>query len=831
MNKNKLWKTELNSVKKLCATIGFVIYCTSTFGQNVTTVSDIDELKDIINAASPGDTIQIADGTYDGNGMTINVQGTDIADITVRAESTGGVVFTGDTKFVLRTCAYLTIQGITFTNSGTAIKLEGSNNIRITRNIFRLTEESSTKWVYIGGVWDQPTSSFSHHNRIDHNLFENKVEVGHYITIDGSGETVQSQFDVIDHNHFRNNTPRATNEKESIRVGWSEMSESSGFTTVEFNLFEECNGDPEIVSLKSCDNIVRHNTFLKSEGTLSLRHGNRNRVEGNYFLGGGAACSVTAEGIYCTGGIRVYGEDHVIVNNYFEGLKGQKWDAPITLTEGDAESGNGSLSKHFRIERALIAYNTLVNNDYGIEIGFDNNGKYSKPPRDVTMAYNIVTGSTNDLIYYHNEPDNMVWVNNIMQPTGTAMLTSDERTFESTEVSVENPFLSYDDETGTWRSTDQTPVALRASTILDELAEDIEGHSRPETSTVGADHYSLESVRYAPLTSEDVGPHSFHPDYDGESEVDYLLVSTNEISTGTNATVSSLDINTNLEWTVSTDATWVSLDVTSGTGSGSVSVSVTANTDYMPRTATIQVSGSGFSRDITVVQAAAVLNLGGEKLNIVAVMASAEQDGNGKENAIDGDMDTRWSAEGEQHLTLELDGVHEVSYVKIAFLNGDERTTTYKVDLSEDNTTFVNLVAKTESAGFTEDFETIDFEDTIAKYIKLTGFGNSSSDWNSISEIEVWGEANGSQATLSTKAQNRSDIVLYPNPVQSTIHLKGLMVHYQAYTLLDMTGRVLEHGELQGNVIDVSGVSWSGMVMLKISGLHAKPLSFTVIKQ
>ncbi|MEO0875758.1 MAG: chondroitinase-B domain-containing protein, partial [Bacteroidota bacterium] len=51
------------------------------------------------------------------------------------------------------------------------------------------------------------------------------------------------------------------------------MSLSSGYTIVEHNLFEDCDGDPEIVSVKSCDNIIRHNTFLASYGTLSLRHG------------------------------------------------------------------------------------------------------------------------------------------------------------------------------------------------------------------------------------------------------------------------------------------------------------------------------------------------------------------------------------------------------------------------------------------------------------------------------------------------------------------------------------------------------------------------------
>jgi len=191
-------------------------------------------------------------------------------------------------------------------------------------------------------------------------------------TNDGDEDFRQSKYDRIDHNYFRNNGPRAANEQESIRIGWSEMSMSSGHTIVEFNLFENCDGDPEIVSVKSCDNIIRHNTFKGCYGTLSLRHGNRNRVEGNYFFG------------------------DVIINNYLEGLKGTRWDAPITLTQGDAIDGSStSFSKHFRAERVTIAYNTLVNNTHGIEIGFDNNGNYNKGLKDITVSNNVVTGSEN----------------------------------------------------------------------------------------------------------------------------------------------------------------------------------------------------------------------------------------------------------------------------------------------------------------------------------------------------------------------------------------------------------------------------------------------------
>lgn len=88
---------------------------------------------------------------------------------------------------------------------------------------------------------------------------------------------------------------------------------SSGYTKIEQNLFENCDGDPERVFVKTCDNIIRYNTFLSSKGTVCLRNGNRTVVNGNYFLGQGK------EG---TGGIRFQGDEYKIYNNYFEGLTG-----------------------------------------------------------------------------------------------------------------------------------------------------------------------------------------------------------------------------------------------------------------------------------------------------------------------------------------------------------------------------------------------------------------------------------------------------------------------------------------------------------------------------
>ena len=87
----------------------------------------------------------------------------------------------------------------------------------------------------------------------------------------------------IDHNYFGSRPELGENGGETIRVGTSTYSRTSSKTLIENNIFRGCNGESEIISNKSGDNIYRNNLFIESEGTLTLRHGNNALVENNVF--------------------------------------------------------------------------------------------------------------------------------------------------------------------------------------------------------------------------------------------------------------------------------------------------------------------------------------------------------------------------------------------------------------------------------------------------------------------------------------------------------------------------------------------------------------------
>ena len=465
-------------------------------------VSNADDFEDICEDETlrPGDIIELADGNYDTGGISMEISGTEAEPIIIRAANIGSAVLAGESYFNLRRSSHLVIEGFHFTsNRYTVIKLEACNNIRITRNTFQITEEEGQngKWVYIGGVWDDATI-LSHHNRVDHNVFRDKHQLGNFITIDG-GDNV-SQHDQIDHNYFYNIGPRHDNEMEAIRVGWSQLSLTDGFTVIEYNLFEDCDGDPEIVSIKSCKDTVRYNTFKTSQGTLSLRHGDGSVIHDNYFLG---------EGKEGTGGGRIYARDHKIYNNYFEGLTGFRWDAAITLTNGDTDTG--SLSAHWRIDNATITHNTLVNNFSNIEIGYGrSDNSWTREPRNVTMVNNLVVGGQSDLIEIINEPSNFTWEGNIMFPQNDFSLGM---TATAEQINLIDPLLEYSatPSDSLWFLSSNSPAINAAPTSHLEINWDIHGQSRTLPNDVGADEFSTSLLIRPPLTVENVGPFATDP--------------------------------------------------------------------------------------------------------------------------------------------------------------------------------------------------------------------------------------------------------------------------------------------------------------------------------
>jgi poly(beta-D-mannuronate) lyase len=453
---------------------------------SISYVSNSIQLTEAIERAEAGAVILLGDGTYTNPGaFTISGKnGTERKPITIRAVHRGKAVISGDAYFKVVGSSYVTLDGLKFTNTGnTAVVLDGSNHIRVTRSTFALTENGKTlKWLQIKG-------QNSSHNRIDHNEFGPRVDLGQMISIEGYGSQV-SQYDTIEHNYFHDITPQAANGGETIRVGLSGLSMSDGYITVQNNLFVNCDGDPEAISVKSGHNIVRYNTFRNNAAQVTARHGHNNSFYGNFFFGDGVKAKVA--------GFRIYGNDQKLYNNYLEGLTG---DA-INIDGGDFDAGpdgsnytNANLTAHWRIYRAQVTNNTVVNSTTGIVLG----RSYKYSPVDSIVANNIVKNTTGTL-YNEVKEMNTVFQGNIGYGSTLSNVTRTEA-----ETRTADPLFAT--VNGIQKLTSKSPAVNAGVGAFPYVTDDMDGQRR-SVNDVGADEYSKAPVLRGPLTPANVGPNA-----------------------------------------------------------------------------------------------------------------------------------------------------------------------------------------------------------------------------------------------------------------------------------------------------------------------------------
>ncbi|GAA1199242.1 polysaccharide lyase 6 family protein [Kitasatospora gansuensis] len=438
-------------------------------------VGSLTDLQKAIDRAVPGDRIVLADGTYTvPSGGSIRVSGrngTASAPITISSQSRGGAVLQGERGFVFGDSSNITVSGFAFRQRSTLEIPADCLRIRLTRNDFRLADVSGLDWVVVRG--DDA--------KIDRNRFHDRTTEGIFLVVDGPGSTVMAQRTQILRNHFADHSYSGANGGEPLRLGVSSRALSVADATVEYNLFERCDGDPEAISVKSSGNTVRYNTVRDSRGAIVLRHGNGTTVEGNHLLGG-------------TDGLRLYGNDHLVVNNYLAGLSGRALviGSGTTRDHHDGESteerrGNDAC------DRAVIAFNTLVGN-----AGAISGETRTYEPRDVVVSDNILVAGSGTLVAL-GATSGFSWRSNILW--GAAA----NGTIPSGGYRRVDPLLRQESD-GVYRLSAGSP-AINAATLTDPaVTQDLDGHPRGSSRDIGADEYTTLTPVRRPLTPADVGP-------------------------------------------------------------------------------------------------------------------------------------------------------------------------------------------------------------------------------------------------------------------------------------------------------------------------------------
>ncbi len=446
----------------------------------VSTVAELNALT-----LNPGDVVILKNGVWVNAALVFNGTGTESMPITLRAEEGGKVLLTGNSTLQIGG-EYLVVDGLVFTegylNGGHIIEFRTSSgnpayHCRLTNTKIKDYNPASPateyKWV----------SLYGQYNRVDHCHFEGKTNLGTTLVVWLDN---QPNYHLIDHNYFGPRPDLGENGGETIRIGTSDWSMYDSYTTVEMNLFDECDGEIEIISNKSCKNVYRYNTFRNSAGTLTLRHGNNCEVYGNFFFGSADKQS---------GGIRIIGEGHRVYNNYLQDIPGSGFRAAICLTNGVPDS---PLNRYFRVISAQVINNTLVNCTQPIAIGAGKDSELSLPPLDCELSNNVVavySSSTTKIIDYVDEPVNMVYRKNIMfgAPLG---IPSQEGILE------EDPELILSD---IWRPAETSNVLGYGMTDFTFVSHDIDGQTRTAGNDAGCDQLSAEALTNRPLNTTDVG--------------------------------------------------------------------------------------------------------------------------------------------------------------------------------------------------------------------------------------------------------------------------------------------------------------------------------------
>lgn len=339
---------------------------------------ELPQVAKSLSAAAPGDTLFIADGHYTDVELKWRSPG---HRVTVCALNKGKVTIGGSSS--LRLCGdSLTVSGL---------KFEGAHPRKGSVMEFRLGKEVAngcrlTECVFSGcnpSRRDEVSSYIVLHgrgNRVDHCDLTGKLNLGVTLLVNLNDARSLDNRHRVDHNYFGPRPVYGSNGAETMRIGTSQQAYETSATVVEENFFHGCNGEVEIISVKSSGNTVRNNVFYECQGVVALRHGRGNTVAGNLFNG---------NDVRNTGGVRVVDAGHIVEKNIFFRLQGSRFFSALALMNSVP---NSLPNRYVQVSDVTVRDNlfALCSN---IEFGTGRDMERTEAPEDCLFSGNVVMTS------------------------------------------------------------------------------------------------------------------------------------------------------------------------------------------------------------------------------------------------------------------------------------------------------------------------------------------------------------------------------------------------------------------------------------------------------
>lgn len=317
--------------------------------------NNTEELRQAIEKLIPGTCILLEDGQYPNVNLTIKTKASTDRPIILKAKNPGQVQFTGDFHWTI-SGNHIAISGIHFTK-GTR---KAANDLILDKGQYN--EYNNCKFNNLNDVTGTFIKLEGQYTSVEQCEFTGKTTAASYINMDVPAEG--GCYHHIRHNYF-SRPLLGQNGGSAMRVGHGSMAMHHAYITIEENLFENCDGESEIVSVKSSRNYIRNNTFRSCKGAFSLRQGRGSIFEGNFFIGDGKK--------QC-GGLTIRGRDHFVFNNYFYNLKSIKSGVinfGVASPEDPERIQQGLYPRHFPLTQDItICHNTIITNHSSCHINF-----------------------------------------------------------------------------------------------------------------------------------------------------------------------------------------------------------------------------------------------------------------------------------------------------------------------------------------------------------------------------------------------------------------------------------------------------------------------------
>jgi poly(beta-D-mannuronate) lyase len=340
---------------------------------------NIPTLIKAVKSAKPGDTLVLNNGTYKDAQLVLSGKGAAGKPIVIKAQTPGAVKLTGN-SFLKIGGDHLEVNGLYFTDGYTKDDAvieyrrnnqDLANNCRVTNcaidNYSKPDRFDTDSWIVF---WGQ-------HNRVDHTTIGDKLNGGTTLIVNLDDERSQQNYHSIDSNYFKGHSRLGSNGGETIRVGVSRYSLTPSYTQIAYNYFERCNGEVEIISIKSGSNHVYKNTFYECEGGVVLRHGSKNVIESNLFIGNNKPY---------TGGIRVINPGHKVFNNLLIDCVGERFRSAFGVLNGVP---NSLINRYYQVTDADIYHNSFIDCN-SLLFGAGKDAERTLAPRNVTFTNNFI---------------------------------------------------------------------------------------------------------------------------------------------------------------------------------------------------------------------------------------------------------------------------------------------------------------------------------------------------------------------------------------------------------------------------------------------------------